>query len=724
MYLVFVFLGKIEFRCPKQTMEPANKKGSQGRTLLNLIALSDAKFGKYDLGEESISRFSFECEGVKFKNWSSYIGVTCEVCKIRRPTMKWSWTHRTPKIHLDKGCPLCSKEDKFKKRGNDTHPNKFDYSQVIYVGPNIPVTFKCMIHDELIIQTPDNHISTKHGGCKSCQMAVKSLGNKHTENFFSKLPDAHRTFYDYSKVDYQGTDVKVIIICPVAEHGEFRQTPANHLQGKGCPKCGIIKSHIASTKTNEEWLMEAEKVHGKTYEYPGKYVNYRAKITIRCGIHGDFLQSPADHLRGHGCHMCGLIARGCATAKTDDEWRSQAREVHGDDYEYPEKYTRSNIKITITCGNHGDFMQTPDNHLRGHGCHKCAVIERIAASIKTNDEWCTQAFEVHGEQYEYPEKYIRSDVKITIKCKTHGYFAQNPVNHLQGHGCPKCAQSGRGYTSARYQANCEARHGTGLFGYDKCGYTGGRENVTIYCNKCKQYFTRSANSHYKFGNCTLCSTKSYGERTICRLLHDNNIRFRIEYCLPERSWRYDFLLLDYGIMIEYDGIQHFSFVERFQETLEVFEYKKEVDVCKTLDAYRAGYALIRIDHKIRDSLAIATIINDAIKQKGLFNVLVTSNLYEEMMNNVAVAEPDCKILTTQMLHDMASTIPDVVIDDVHDDDEHEVDNNTTETHTIDDNINSILNELSYLDDQWLEDFLSAPADIPNISGDEVNDNDA
>ena len=84
-------------------------------------------------------------------------------------------------------------------------------------------------------------------------------------------------------------------------------------------------------------------------------------------------------------------------------------------------------------------------------------------------------------------------------------------------------------------------------------------------------------------------------------------------------------------MIEYDGIQHFNFVDIWHKTLEGFEDKKGVDVCKTLDAHHAGYKLIRIDYKVTNSVSITEIINNAIKQKELFDILVTSDLYVEMM---------------------------------------------------------------------------------------------
>lgn len=45
----------------------------------------------------------------------------------------------------------------------------------------------------------------------------------------------------------------MIIICP--EHGEFLQTPNNHLRGKGCPKCAK-QNNSKLEKTVETFLKD------------------------------------------------------------------------------------------------------------------------------------------------------------------------------------------------------------------------------------------------------------------------------------------------------------------------------------------------------------------------------------------------------------------------------------------------------------------------------------
>lgn len=54
-------------------------------------------------------------------------------------------------------------------------------------------------------------------------------------NFINRSRLIHDNYYDYSKVNYKNSIIKVCITCP--KHGDFWQTPKDHLKGSGCPKC-------------------------------------------------------------------------------------------------------------------------------------------------------------------------------------------------------------------------------------------------------------------------------------------------------------------------------------------------------------------------------------------------------------------------------------------------------------------------------------------------------
>lgn len=85
--------------------------------------------------------------------------------------------------------------------------------------------------------------------CKEIHMGAK---NSNTKEFILKAEKVHGDRYDYSKVNYVKSSLKIVIICKL--HGEFLQTPANHLRGNGCPICS---KNIKYTK--EVCLKEAKK---------------------------------------------------------------------------------------------------------------------------------------------------------------------------------------------------------------------------------------------------------------------------------------------------------------------------------------------------------------------------------------------------------------------------------------------------------------------------------
>lgn len=114
----------------------------------------------------------------------------------------------------------------------------------------------------------------------------------------------HKNKYDYSLVDYQRKDKKILITCPI--HGNFLQTPDAHSRGQGCPSCAHQKRVDSRKKrTNEEFIQEASNIHINKYNYNNtNYYNLITKIIITCPDHGNFLQTPKAHLKGQGCPLC------------------------------------------------------------------------------------------------------------------------------------------------------------------------------------------------------------------------------------------------------------------------------------------------------------------------------------------------------------------------------------------------------------------------------------
>lgn len=200
-----------------------------------------------------------------------------------------------------------------------------------------------------------------------------------TDIFIKRAKEIHGERYDYSLVKYTNAKTKVEIICPV--HGKFTQIPYNHLSGKGCKECGCVENGRNRSITLEKFLEKARKVHGDTYDYSkSKVENYKTKIEIICKIHGSFFQTPNNHLSGKGCKECGMestlnhIYENCSSSTEDFIQKSKI--LHGDTYDYSlVNYTNNHIPVEIKCEEHGIFLQSPRDHLRGHGCHTCGLLK-------------------------------------------------------------------------------------------------------------------------------------------------------------------------------------------------------------------------------------------------------------------------------------------------------------------------------------------------------------
>lgn len=183
-----------------------------------------------------------------------------------------------------------------------------------------------------------------------------------TKEFIEKARKVHGYKYNYSKVEYKDSHTKVSIICPI--HGEFSQTPNNHLNGQQCPFCSYPNINLSK----EKFVSLAKNVHGDKYDYSKVvYKNTKDKLTIICPIHGEFSQSFEKHVvRGQGCPKC------VGKNKDASEFIFQANKIHKNKYDYSKtNYISAITKVTIICPTHGEFLQVPAKHLCGDGCPKC-----------------------------------------------------------------------------------------------------------------------------------------------------------------------------------------------------------------------------------------------------------------------------------------------------------------------------------------------------------------
>lgn len=257
-----------------------------------------------------------------------------------------------------------------------------------------------------------------------------------------------------------------------------------------------------------EFVRKLNEIHGNDYSYElikNDNVVLNEKIAILCKLHGKFEQRANNHLyQAQKCPYCKN------PASTQEFFIKEAIKKFGDGYDYSKVvYVDSTTKVTIVCKTHGEFKQTPNEHLRTKfgliRCNKCNLensTKRLVvlsskngkANKNSTEKIILQFNKTHGSKYDYSlMNYVNLSTKIKIICNIHGTFEQTPQWHRAGNGCPVC-------------------------------------------------------------------NESKGEKEIAEWMKTNNIEFIREKSIPQFNplKKFDFFLPKFNVYIEYDGIQHFK----------------------------------------------------------------------------------------------------------------------------------------------------------------------
>ena len=400
------------------------------------------------------------------------------------------------------------------------------------------------------------------------------------EQFIQKAKAIHGDKYDFSKSVYSIGNNTVCVICPI--HGEFQIRAYKLLEGVGCRACARSPQY-----DTDSFITAARKVHGDNYDYSlVKFTRMKDKVNIICKKHGVFTQTASKHVNGkQGCPVCAKEIR------TTKEWFiEQSRLVHGDRYDYSKVvYLGVEKKVEILCNIHGSFWTTPELHMRGKNCPKCAQRHNY-----TTEEYITKCKEVHGDKYDYSKtKYTIGADKVEIVCKEHGSFLQEASKHLQGRGCSLCSSQAP-LTTDVFIERCKEIHGD-KYQYDKTIYNRSHQKVIVYCVHCKKYFKQEANAHMRGVGCPICSG-SKAEYQITTWLDAHKIKYKAEQTFPDCRDK-GILMFDFCIynkdgtiktLLEYDGLQHFK-------ASDFYGGEKALTLTQYHDAIKNQYCE---DHKI------------------------------------------------------------------------------------------------------------------------------
>lgn len=197
--------------------------------------------------EKFKSRFQYD--KVNYINAYTHVTITCP--------MHGDFSI-IPNSHLygNGGCKTCSgrpdiTNEQYIQRLKDKFGDVYDYSLVNYTGAFNEVTIVCPTHGEFKKLASQALLSE---GCPVCLKFTQ-------DDFLAKAKSTHGNLYDYSAVKYINTKNYITIIC--REHGPFEQTPRGHLDGRGCPSCGVVSNLLANRSPDDSCIVYYLKISYK-----------------------------------------------------------------------------------------------------------------------------------------------------------------------------------------------------------------------------------------------------------------------------------------------------------------------------------------------------------------------------------------------------------------------------------------------------------------------------
>jgi len=240
--------------------------------------------------------------------------------------------------------------------------------------------------------------------------SISSALNK-SEYLVNRFKEIHGDKYDYSLVEYVNYKTKVKIICK--QHGVFYQTPPSHLNGTGCPDCGIITCTNKRSVGRDSFLIRAQGVHKDTYEYDNipENVRYSDKIDITCKIHGIFSQAVGQHLIGRGCRKCANETLKRQRQGQPNTWKLSGwydKALLSNNFESYKFYILrffNEDEEFIKCGITFSAIKGRYHSIRTRGGYKYEILKVVERHNKESFEDCEYIFNLEKRFHDIWKKY-------------------------------------------------------------------------------------------------------------------------------------------------------------------------------------------------------------------------------------------------------------------------------------------------------------------------------
>jgi len=159
----------------------------------------------------------------------------------------------------------------------------------------------------------------------------------------------------------------------------------------------------------------------------------------------------------------------------------------------------------------------------------------------TDSEFILRSIKKHGDVYDYSNvKYINCMSKVVIICDSHGVFEQTPLNHMNGHGCRKCANettSSNQRKHLEFIQNANIIYG-GVYDYSKVEYKNRVTKVKIICSQHGVFLMTPVN-HITKNGCPKCSIETRQNINCIKFIENSRQVHKNSYCYDMVEYKTD-----------------------------------------------------------------------------------------------------------------------------------------------------------------------------------------
>lgn len=387
-----------------------------------------------------------------------------------------------------------------------------------------------------------------------------------SEEFYDRVKIIHSGKYTYLN-DFTNTRNNITCFCP--NHGKFLMSAKRHLQGQGCPKCGKEYAKLCRKGNWCHFIERTNKKFSDSLLFPNireEYENEKSFVTVVC-----------NRCRATKKIQCSYLldkkyptkCTNCKYLYSFDELIKLNRTVNNIDRYEGLKDSRVD-SVEMACKEHGKYNTKVKNIIEGNGkCKKCSghskrLTEQIAIERLNNKFNCNLTV---------ISPYVKSQENMTFLCKNGHTFNRTFNNAIYGNlhnACQICSKlemsNDRRKTTDDFKREFYKIFSKNDYDLSEAIYSKYNEQITIKCNICGKYITKTPSLFLKGYGCDNHGNRFTSKMEICveKLLADNNIKYIKQY---RPSWlrnkSLDFYLPKYNIAIECQGRQHFESVEYF-----------------------------------------------------------------------------------------------------------------------------------------------------------------